>query len=299
MHMLSLRGVRKSFGAQEVLKDLDLTVPERSIYGFLGNNGEGKSTTIRLVTGLMAADAGEIEVLGLNVRSKRMAILAQLGALVEAPSLYPNLTAGEFLQIGQLLKNLPRSEIARVLELVSLSGARDRRISAFSLGMKQRLAIAHALLGSPKLLVLDEPTNGLDPEGIRDIRTLLKSLPENAGTTVFVSSHNLDEVEKTATHVGVLRGGSLKFEGSMDQLAAIHQGSLLLDVGDDNLAVSLLGGAGYDARLVGESQVQVHAIGPRQGDRVHAILVGGGVSLYQSVYRTPTLEEWFLEAGNA
>lgn len=299
MHMLSLRGVRKAFGTQEVLKHLDLTVPERSIYGFLGNNGEGKSTTIRIITGLMAADAGSVDVFGLDIRTHRMAILAQLGALVESPSLYPNLTAAEFLHIGQLLKNLPRTEIGRVLELVSLTAARDRRIATFSLGMKQRLAIAHALLGAPKLLVLDEPTNGLDPEGIRDIRTLLKSLPGSAGATVFVSSHNLDEVEKTATHVGVLRGGALRFEGSMAELAAVQQGSLLLDVGDDAKAVSLLSEAGYDARILGDSQVQVHAIGARQGDRVHAILVSGGVSLYQSVYRTPTLEEWFLEAAHA
>lgn len=293
---IELRGVYKAFGGHQVIEDLSLSVPAQSIYAFLGNNGEGKSTTIRMVTGLLHADRGSISVLGLDVKTERRAILRQVGALVDAPCFYPNLTAGEFLRIGCTLKDLRRTEIDRVLELVGLVYARDRRISRFSLGMKQRLALAHALLGSPKLLILDEPSNGLDPEGQRDIRTLLASLPAQCGSTVFVSSHNLDEVEKLATHVAVLKGGALRFQGSLADLQSRHVGTLAIDVGDVAHALRLLSEARYEAEGQSPQQVIVRGVARESADSVHALLVHAGVRLFQSVYHTPTLEQWFLEA---
>jgi ABC-type branched-subunit amino acid transport system ATPase component len=155
--VIELHGVCKAFGEHRVIKELSLSVPAPGIFGFLGNNGEGKSTTIRLITGLLRPDRGDISVLGMDVRTQRRAILAQVGVIVDAACFYPNLTAAEFLRIGCEFKGLARSEIGRVLELVSLGPARDRLVGKFSLGMKQRLAIAHALLGAPKLLILDEP----------------------------------------------------------------------------------------------------------------------------------------------
>src|SRR5690606_13719808 len=175
---IELQAVDKSYGPRRILKDLQLVVPERSVFAFLGNNGHGKSTTIRLLAGLAAPDRGSIRVLGQDIRQHRREVLAQMGCLIEAPSSYPNLTAREFLSIGACLKQLPRSEIDRALELVGLRPDRRQRIEHYSLGMRQRLALAHALLGRPRLLVLDEPTNGLDPDGIRDIRALLSGLPE-------------------------------------------------------------------------------------------------------------------------
>jgi ABC-type multidrug transport system ATPase subunit len=298
--VIELRGVRKAFGAHNVINGLDLSVPAHSIFAFLGNNGEGKSTTIRLITGLLRADEGDITVLGMDVRRERRAILAQVGVIVDAACVYPNLTAAEFLRIGCTIKDLPRSEIGRVLEMVSLDAARDRLVGRFSLGMKQRLAIAHALLGSPKLLILDEPSNGLDPEGIRDIRELLAALPRQGDCTVFVSSHNLDEVEKIASHVGVLKGGALLFQGPLAELQARHAGALLVDVRDGARAGVVLAEAGYRAEAGAvDNQLTVHGVELHAADQVNALLVTAGVGLYQSVFRTPSLEQWFLKEHHA
>lgn len=293
--VIQLHGVCKAFGQQRVIDNLNLSVPARSIFAFLGNNGEGKSTTIRLITGLLRPDRGDISVLGMDVRNERRAILTQVGVIVDAACFYPNLTADEFLRIGCDIKRLPRSEIGRVLDLVSLGAARDRLVGKFSLGMKQRLAIAHALLGAPKLLILDEPSNGLDPEGIRDIRLLLSSLPEQGECTVFVSSHNLDEVEKIATHVGVLKGGALRFQGALAELHARNAGALLVDVCDAARAGQVLAAAGYKVESGSGRQVTVLGIELHAADRVNALLVNAGIGLYQSVFQTPSLEQWFLK----
>lgn len=293
--VIELRGVRKAFGSHRVLDGLSLAVPAQSVFAFLGNNGEGKSTTIRLITGLLRPDSGSLSVLGLDVQAMRRTVLGQVGALVDAPCVYPNLTAGEFLRIGCTLKDLARSEIDRVLGLVELADVRNRQISGFSLGMKQRLALAHALLGSPRLLILDEPSNGLDPEGKRDMRNLLVSLPQLTGATVFVSSHNLDEVEKIATHVAVLKGGSLRFQGPLAQLQSRHAGALAITVDDAANAVQVLTAARYRADGAPGELVVVHGVALEAADKVHALLVNAGVRLFQSVYRTPSLEQWFLE----
>ncbi|MES3024996.1 MAG: ATP-binding cassette domain-containing protein [Pseudomonadota bacterium] len=293
--VIQMHGVSKAFGKQQVIRDLALSVPAHSIFAFLGNNGEGKSTTIRLLTGLLRADSGQIAVLGLDIARERKAILRQIGVIVDAPCYYPNLSAAEFLRIGCTIKELPRTEIDRVLELVDLAGARDRLIGKFSLGMKQRLAIAHALLGEPKLLVLDEPTNGLDPEGVRDIRALLLSLPKMGASSVFVSSHNLDEVEKIATHVAVLKGGAIRYQAPMVELLAAQHGALALDVGDAEHALRVLLAAQYQVERSAAAQVRVSGLELQHADRVHALLVQAGVRLFQSVYQRPSLEQWFLE----
>ncbi len=293
-HVIQMSGVSKAFGAHQVIKELSLDVPEHSIFAFLGNNGEGKSTVIRMVTGLLRADRGNIKVLGMDVRAERRAILGQIGAIVDAPSLYPNLNAEEFLRIGCIIKDLAPSEVARVIDLVKLGNTRGRLIAKFSLGMKQRLAIAHALLGSPRLLILDEPTNGLDPEGTLDIRTLLKSLPALTGASVFVSSHNLGEVEKTATHVALLKGGAIRFQAPIEELLARQAGALSIDVGDIARAHRLLSGAAYQVERTEAGQLRVSGVERHHADRVHALLVHAGIRLYQSVYHTPSLEQWFL-----
>ena len=297
--VIEMRGVSKAFGEHKVITELNLTMPTNSIFAFLGNNGAGKSTVIRMITGLLRADAGQIKVLGLEVRSERMAILRQVGVIVDAPSLYPNLSAAEFLRIGCTIKGLPWSEIDRVLSLVELSGAGNRLVAKFSLGMKQRLAIAHALLGAPRLLVLDEPTNGLDPEGIRDIRHLLKALPALAETSVFVSSHNLEEVEKMASHVALLKGGCIRFQAPIAELLAAQTGTLSIDVGDAPRAQLLLTSAAYKVERTEAGRLKVSGVERHNADRVHALLVHAGIRLYQSVYHTPSLEQWFLEKHHA
>ena len=297
-NVIHMSGVCKTFGNHQVIDNLDLTVPEHSIFAFLGNNGEGKSTVIRMITGLLRADRGRIDVLGMNVRVERRAILSQIGAIVDAPSLYPNLNAEEFLRIGCIIKDLPWTEVARVLDLVKLDKTRGRLIARFSLGMKQRLAIAHALLGSPRLLILDEPTNGLDPAGTLDIRTLLKSLPAITGTSVFISSHNLAEIEKSATHVALLKGGRIRFQAPIDELMAQQSGALAIEVGDVARAHKLLTGAAYQVERTAGGLLRVSGVERHHADRVHALLVHAGIRLFQSVYHTPSLEQWFLGEHN-
>jgi len=296
---IDLRDVDKSFGHHRVLRQLDLQVPERSVFAFLGNNGHGKSTTIRLIAGLATADAGHVQVLGRDIRLERREVLAQMGCLIEAPSAYPNLTAYEFLSIATRLKRLPDREIGRVLELVGLHVDRRQRIEHFSLGMKQRLALAHALVGKPRLLVLDEPTNGLDPDGMQDIRRLLSTLPERADCTIFFSSHLLDEVEKTATHMAVLHQGSVRLQASIRDLTQALPSMLSLDVDVPERAVALLHACGHAAELDGDGRVAIPGITRQGAGQVHRVLMDAGVTLFESVHRKPSLEQWFLQTAVA
>ena len=204
----------KRFGPTAAVAGLSMTVPRRAIYGFVGANGAGKTTAIRLVLGLLRPDAGVVRLFGEDARAGRN----RIGALVEAPALYDHLTGTENLDVSRRLLDLPRTEIDRVLGIVSLGDAGGRRVGTYSLGMRQRLGIARALLGDPALLILDEPTNGLDPDGIRDMRDLLRDLPRHGDVTLIVSSHLLTEVERIATHVGLLHRGRLLAEAPLDHL---------------------------------------------------------------------------------
>jgi len=294
-YVIELENVHKAFAKRAVLKGVELSVPTESVFAFLGNNGQGKSTTIRLIVGLLQPDEGSVRVLGQDIRQSRKAVLARLGCLVDAPSAYPNLRASEFLDIGRRLKALPFAEVDRVLAIVGLSAERKVRIAHFSLGMKQRLALAHALLGQPPLLILDEPTNGLDPEGIREIRELLVGLPAAAACTVFFSSHQLDEVEKTATHLAVLQGGSIRLQVPMAKLARDKPVHLLLTVNDAYAAAPLLAELGYAAVSESPHQLRVEAVAREDAHRVNARLVQAGFDLHEATFRCPSLEQWFLQ----
>lgn len=296
--VIEMADVSKAFGKRQVLDQLNLSVPEHSLFAFLGNNGHGKSTTIKLITGLLRADQGDIRVLGLDIRTQRNEVLKQIGCLIDYPSLYPNLDATEFLSIGCLIKGLPKQEIDRVLELVSIRDAKNVLIGKYSLGMKQRLALAHALLGKPKLLILDEPTNGLDPEGINDIRRLLIELPASANCSVFFSSHQLDEVEKTASHLALLRNGRIQFQSTIGDLAKQHEGVLCLDVCDAGKAQALLDEMGYSTEVTGQNLVRVSRISRLNAGLVHTSLINGGLQLFESAYQKPSLEQWFLNSTN-
>ena len=204
------------------VNQVTLQVPQSSIYGFLGPNGAGKTTTIRLLLQLIRPDAGVVRVLGLTLPKQRQAILRQVGTLVEMPSLYPHLTGYENLDITRRLLGKERRQIDHVLGIVRLESAARRLVRDYSLGMRQRLALALALLGDPALLILDEPTNGLDPAGIQEMRALLKTLAVERGITVFLSSHLLSEVEQIASHIGILAHGKLVFQGTLEALRAFH-----------------------------------------------------------------------------
>jgi lantibiotic transport system ATP-binding protein len=204
-----------------VLNDINLRVPKDSIYGFLGPNGAGKTTTLKLILGLLKKQQGEISLFGQNWEEHRLEILHRIGSLIESPSLYAQLTASENLLVLQRIYRCPKKRIDDVLTLTGLTDTGSKKAGKFSFGMKQRLAIAIALLNDPALLILDEPTNGLDPEGIIEMRELLKALNKR-GVTILISSHLLGEMEKLITHTGIIHKGKMLFQGTLDELRYTH-----------------------------------------------------------------------------
>lgn len=214
----------KKQGKKYRVQDVHLEIPEGCVYGFLGPNGAGKTTTMKLILGLIKPSDGDIYILNQKVTSKnRYAMNRLTGSLIESPSYYGHLTGQENLEIIARYKKVPASEITEVLEIVHLYEAKDQKVKQYSLGMKQRLGIAMALLGKPPIIILDEPTNGLDPAGIHEIRELIKSLPEKYNITVLVSSHLLSEIEQMADYVGIINHGRFIYQGPMKELSTNDQ----------------------------------------------------------------------------
>jgi ABC-2 type transport system ATP-binding protein len=289
-HVISTQGLTHSYGSRFVVHSLDLRVRSQTITGFLGPNGAGKTTTISLLLGLLKADAGSAEVLGLP--TGHPTALAQIGALVESPALYDHLTGLENLEITRLLRNLPRAEVDRVLGQVQLVQDARRPVREYSLGMRQRLGVALALMGQPRLLILDEPTNGLDPSGIQDMRELIRRLPLETGASVFLSSHLLAEVEQVAQDLVVIHRGKLRYQGPMEQLGAREQAELLVRVGDPAQAQTILAKEGF-ACQERNGRVLIQAA-LDQAPCVAACLVAGGCDLYELSPHKAKLEARFL-----
>lgn len=221
--IITTNALCKKYGEAMSVKDLDLKVPRGVVYGFLGPNGAGKSTTMKMILGLAKPSSGTITVFGKEMNQRnRLTILKEAGSLIESPSYYAHLTGRENLKIISTLKGVEEEEIDRVLKIVRLENQKDKKAGQYSLGMKQRLGLAGALLGNPKLLILDEPTNGLDPAGIQEMRELIRALPKTFGMTVMVSSHLLNEIEQMADHIGVISKGELVFQ---DRLKVLHDKS--------------------------------------------------------------------------
>ncbi|MES1027041.1 lantibiotic protection ABC transporter ATP-binding protein [Bacillus velezensis] len=212
-NILETRQLQKSFGRQQAVADVSLSVKRNSIYGLLGPNGAGKSTTLKILTGMLQQTSGKVLFDGHTWKRED---LKSIGSLIEAPPLYSNLTAAENLKVRCVMLGLPDSRIAEVLEITGLTGTGKKRAGQFSMGMKQRLGIALALLNRPSLLILDEPTNGLDPMGIQDLREFIRSLP-GQGITVILSSHLLSEVKQIADHIGIISDGVLGYQGEISR----------------------------------------------------------------------------------
>ena len=241
MNIIETHDLCKQYGNALRVAHLDLDVPEGSVYGFLGPNGAGKSTTLKMILGLVRPTVGDIRVLGKKMDGgSRLAVLRQVGSLIESPSYYGHLTGEENLRIVQTLRGVPEKNIREVLQIVRLDGQRGKRVAHYSLGMKQRLGLAAALLGYPKLLILDEPTNGLDPAGIQEMRELICSLPERFGMTVVVSSHLLSEIDQMADHVAIIREGELVFQDTLEALHGRSRHHLALRTTNNAVARAIL-----------------------------------------------------------
>jgi len=288
---IELEGLSKSFGGLHAVRALDLRVARGNVYAFLGPNGAGKSTTIRLCLGLLQPTAGRVAVLGRDLAAHRLAILARTGSLIEHPSSYPHLTARENLEVARRILGAPRTDIDRVLEIVGLERRAHSLVRTFSIGMKQRLGLAQAMLGRRELLILDEPTNGLDPQGISDIRSLIRRLPSDHGVTVFLSTHLLSEVEQVATHVGILSQGGLVFEGSAAELAARRQRRLRIRVDRPDAASALLGTRGW---VVQQSDDALVTTETTAAAAINRTLVGAGHEVHHLAVESASLEDVFL-----
>lgn len=228
-NVIETENLTKYYAGVAVVKNVSLAVPQGSVYGFIGPNGAGKSTTMKMLLGLVKKSGGSVRLMGREMNEEnRLALLRQTGSLIESPSSYGHLTARENLRIVAQLKGVGEADIERVLRVVRLEKEKKRRVKQFSLGMRQRLGIAQALLGSPKLLILDEPTNGLDPEGIHEMRDLIRGLPQAMDTTVLVSSHLLAEMELFVDHVGIIDHGRLLWQGPLARLQEERGGEVVV-----------------------------------------------------------------------
>lgn len=277
------------------LDDVSLDVPYASIYGFLGPNGAGKTTTLRLLLGLLKKQQGHIELFGKELGTSRIEILSKLGSLIEQPSLYTHLTAKENLKIYSHFYQCSSNRINEVLKIVGLEHTGSKKTKHFSLGMKQRLSIGIALLHEPELLILDEPTNGLDPNGIIEIRELIKKLNKENGITVIISSHILNEVERMATHVGIINKGKLLFQGTLSELQQLKLSQSTLEIETDNNAAALQLLQPQYNPLLKQDKISVAYHGKNEAAAIASLLVQNGLRLYALYPPQDDLEKLFID----
>lgn len=293
-NMIETKDLCKTYGNRTVVDHLNLCVPRGCVYGFIGPNGAGKSTSMKMLLGLVHPTSGSVQLMGQEMTEQnRIRLLRHTGSLIESPSGYLHLTAQENLQIIADLKDVKHTEIERVLEVVHLTQDKDKKVGQYSLGMKQRLGIAMALLGNPEILILDEPTNGLDPAGIQEMRALIAGMPEKTGATVLISSHLLGEMEQMVNQVGIINHGKTLFDGSLQELRKHSQGDLNLRVLDVLKAMPIL-------RKRGLPIVQkdgVLTLPPMPDFRLAEIvqeLADSGAGVIELIRHTKSLEDIFL-----
>ncbi len=283
---------------RKVLDDVSLNIPKGSIYGFLGPNGAGKSTTMRLLTGILPEQDNSIKIFGKPLQEQLPQVFDNIGALVESPALYLHLSGYDNLRYIAKLRNVSESKIPEILELVDLQRDAKRKAKQYSLGMKQRLAIGMALLSEPELLLLDEPVNGLDPNGMRDMRRLLVRLNKERGTTIFVSSHLLSEIERMCTHVGIISHGKLRFEGTIEELGR--------QSGACKLQITLREAAKWHAGMLvdhpaaileNDNQLTLELLDREAIPAFSRSLINSGADIYE-IKILDGLEEWFMSLVN-
>ena len=274
------------------VQELDIRIKEGDIYGFLGPNGAGKSTTMKMLLGLVKPTSGTIEIMGKPFNEKnRRDILASVGSLIESPSYYGHLTGRENMEIIRRLLDLPKKNIEEAVHIVRMENQMEKKVKNYSLGMKKRLGIAMALARFPKLLILDEPTNGLDPAGIEEMRELIKMLPKQYGMTVMISSHILSEIDQMATVVGIINQGCLIFQERMSVLDMQREPQIILRTSDNNHAFQLLKKANPQRTTDG---LQIGALTDEQTGAVVQCLCSNGISVYRVEEHRESLEDIFL-----
>ncbi|MGE7952943.1 ABC transporter ATP-binding protein [Lysinibacillus xylanilyticus] len=293
-YIVQTENLSKSFGKEQAVSNINLKIRKGEIYGFLGPNGAGKTTTIRMLLGLMKPSSGTIKIFQKDLTKERINILAKVGSLVENPSYYPHLTAYENLEALRRILGVPKSRIDEVLEIVRLKDVANKKVKGFSLGMKQRLGIAASLLHNPELLILDEPTNGLDPSGIIEIRNLIKRLPSEYGMTVIISSHLLSEIDQMATQVGIVTKGKMIFQDSIEAMRRFAQPKVLIKVSNGEKGWRSLVANGIKAEHK-DNLILFDECSDEKVAHIVQILVQEGISVYRVEEEKRSLEEIFLQ----
>ena len=296
--IIETRHLSFAIGSTQILKDVSLSVPRGSLFGFLGPNGAGKTTLRRMLLNLYQTKHDSVFLFGEDVTKNRLSVLKRLGRFVEQPTLYGHLTGEENLRIAQSYYGTTKSSIDEVLETVGMTYARKRLVKKYSLGMKQRIAIAQALIHNPELLILDEPTNGLDPNGIKEIRELLIKLNTEKGITIFVSSHMLAEIERMCSHVGLIHNGELVFQGALNQLTLANSKKIEVKVSEVTRAKQLLQTQGFIAIHNNNSTLELDVESEKQAASINRYLVEQGIDIYKLNYHEQNLEDVFMALTN-
>ena len=296
MSVIKVQGLSKNFGAIKAVDQLSFEVEAGQVYGFLGQNGSGKSTTIRMLLSLIHPSQGHIEIFGQSLTDHRSAILEQVGAVIERPDSYPYLTAQEHLTLFAKLRKqkITPAKIEATLSQVGLLARANDKVQTYSLGMKQRLGIGIALLHDPQLIILDEPTNGLDPQGIADIRQLIKSISKDQGKTVLVSSHLLSEIEQIATHILIIQQGKKMAEGPTSSLLDPNKTIVQIKTLDDLGAKQKLMASAYATNLLERTEGLYLRIPKLEIPALNAFLVASNIDLV-SLEAKNSLEDYFLQ----
>lgn len=293
--IVETRGLTHYFGQQKVVDNLSLKVEKGSVYGFLGPNGAGKTTSIKILLNLIKSPKDTVYLFGKEINSNRIECLSRLGALVEQPAIYAHMSGKENLINRCMLLGINRSKAGEMLALVGLSEAADKKAGKYSLGMKQRLGIGLALLSDPELLLLDEPTNGLDPNGIIEIRKLMIELAAKHKKTILVSSHLLSEIEKIATHVGIINKGSLLFQGTIGELHDLSKPVLEIEVSAAEQAAGLLKSHGFELKSIDGQKISLMFESTEHSGKINALLVQNGFTVSSLYPIRKDLENLFLD----
>lgn len=292
--IVETKGLSKRYGSKPVVQDVDLKVPEGCVYGLMGPNGAGKSTTMKMLLGLIKRSDGQVFINGKEMNEKnRLSVLRETGSLIEQPSYYGHLTGRENLEIVQTLKKVPSKRIGETLKLVRLEQYQNKKVREYSQGMKQRLGLAEALIGGSKLLILDEPTNALDPAGIQEIRELICMLPKQTGITILISSHLLNEIDQMADHVGIINHGQLIFQDKLEALREHSRNSILLRTMNLSITQQVLKSQNISYSMQ-EDDILIPVISNDKMSELLVCLVQGGAGIYRVEERQKSLEDIFL-----
>jgi ABC-type multidrug transport system ATPase subunit len=291
-YAIELKQITKRYKDTIAVKNLNIQVPRGKVYGFLGRNGAGKTTTLRIIMGLVKQNSGSVYIMGKNAKENRLFVLSNIGAIVESPGFYRNLSAEKNLRITADLYGTDKNRTEEVLKIVGLSAVGKRKVKTFSTGMKQRLGIANALVHSPDILILDEPTNGLDPEGVKDLRSFIRNLSGELGITILVSSHILSEVEQIADHVGILDQGKLVEQFNIQDFRLTDQSYLLLEV-DQLQRTALLLKENEIEYTLSDNQLKVYCPKEKNGD-INNMMTSNNIIISNMSSIKNSLEDRFL-----